>query len=91
MKKKKVTIKEEVNYDPYEEIANAIIIQASSDYKKAYKRSLKKGENDAQSNAELAELEEFFCSYLYKKLTYVDGEALMERLKKEVEKGIKKA
>ena len=35
MKNEKVTIKEDVSYDPYEELANAIVIQACNDYKKA--------------------------------------------------------
>ncbi len=37
MKNEKVTIKEDVSFDPYEELANAIVIQACHDYKKAYK------------------------------------------------------
>ena len=90
MKKEKVTIKEEVSYDPYEEIANAIVIQACKDYKKAYKQSLRRSGIVGEADEELAELEEFFRSEWYKKLTEVDGEYLMERIRNEVLKHEKK-
>ena len=90
MKKEKVTIKEEVSYDPYEEIANAIVIQACKDYKKAYKQSLRRSGIVGEADEELAELEEFFRSEWYKKLTEVDGEYLMERIRNEVLKQEKK-
>ena len=91
MKKEKVNTKEEVSYDPYEELANGIIIQACKDYKSAYKRSLRKTGIAGEADEELAELEEFFRSNWYKKLTEVDGEYLMERLRNEVlEKGKKR-
>ena len=90
MKKEKVTIKEEVSYDPYEEIANAIVIQACNDYKKAYKQSLRRSGIVGEADEELAELEEFFRSDWYKKLTEVDGEYLMERIRNEVLKHEKK-
>lgn len=91
MKKEKVNTKEEVSYDPYEELANGIVIQACKDYKSAYKRSLRKTGIAGEADEELAELEEFFRSNWYKKLTEVDGEYLMERLRNEVlEKGKKR-
>ena len=90
MKKEKVTIKEEVSYDPYEEIANAIVIQACNDYKKSYKQSLRRSGIVGEADEELAELEEFFRSEWYKKLTDVDGEYLMERIRNEVLKHEKK-
>ena len=80
----KKPIKDEGYYDPYEEIANAIVIQACNDYKKAYKRSLRKKGEDGKPDTILVELEEFFRSNWYKTLTEVDGEYLMERLKNEV-------
>ena len=45
----------------YENLANAIIIQAARDYKKAYKKSLKRSECES-TKQELAELERFFRS-----------------------------
>ena len=43
-----------------------------------------------EADEELAELEEFFRSEWYKKLTEVDGEYLMERIRNEVLKHEKK-
>ena len=90
MKNEKAKIKEEVNYDPYEELGNAIVIQACNDYKKAYKQSLRRSGIVGEADEELAELEEFFRSDWYKQLTEVDGEYLMERLRNEVLKQQKK-
>ena len=88
---KKENLKEEISYDPYEETANAIIIQACNDYKRAYRRSILNADSsDSVGNEELAELESFFKSDWYKKLTTVDGEELMERLRAEVLKKSKK-
>lgn len=70
--------------NPYENLANAIIIQACKDYKKAYKRYLRKYRSTDKPDTELMELEHFFRSAWYKTLTAVDGEYLMDRLKKEV-------
>ena len=73
MKNEKVTIKEDVSFDPYEELANAIVIQACHDYKKAYKQSLRRSGIVGEADEELAELEAFFRSDWYKQLTEVDG------------------
>lgn len=80
-----------LGYDPYEELANGIVIQACKDYKNAYKRSLRKTGIVGESDEELAELKEFFRSNWYNQLTEVYGEYLMERLRNEViEKGKKR-
>ena len=84
MKKEKDIIREEGNYDPYEEIANAIVIQACNDYKNAYRRHLRRSGIVDSPDYELRALENFFRSDWYKILTSVDGEYLMERLRKEV-------
>ena len=91
MKNEKAKIKEEVSYDPYEELGNAIVIQACHDYKKAYKQSLRRSGIVGEADEELAELEEFFRSDWYKQLTEVDGEYLMERLRNEVLRQEKKS
>ena len=90
MEKEKGTnrIKEEVRYDPYEEIANAIIIQACNDYKKSYHRHLNRNTIVTVTDQELTELEDFFRSDWYKKLTEIDGECLMERLREQVRKQV---
>ena len=84
MKKEKDIIREEGNYDPYEEIANAIVIQACNDYKNAYRRHLRRSGIVDTPDSELVALENFFRSDWYQILTSVDGEYLMERLRKEV-------
>ena len=80
MSKEKPTIIDEGNYDPYEEIANAIVIQACEDYKKAYLRHLRGNGKEKRTERILADLECFFRSDWYKTLTEIDGEQLMERL-----------
>lgn len=70
--------------DPYENIANAVVIQACKDYRKAYKRYLRRYRSTDKPDEELTELENFFRSAWYKTLTAIDGEYLMDRIKKEV-------
>ena len=71
------------HFDPYENLANAIIIQACKDFRRAYKRYLRRYRSSDKPDAELLELESFFRSDWYKTLTSVDGEYLMDRIKKE--------
>lgn len=85
MKKEKTTIKDEGSHEPYEELANAIVLQACNDYKSAYKRQLRRSGIVNTPDPEVVELETFFRSAWYATLTSVDGEYLMERLRKEVE------
>ena len=84
MKKEKDIIREDGNFDPYEEIANAIVLQACHDYQNAYRRHLRRSGIVDKPDYELVALENFFRSDWYKILTSVDGEYLMERLRKEV-------
>lgn len=70
--------------DPFENIANAVVIQACKDYRKAYKRYLRRYRSTDKPDEKLAELESFFRSAWYKTLTAIDGEYLMDRIKKEV-------
>ena len=72
------------HFDPYENLANAIIIQACKDFRRAYKRYLRRYRSSDKPDAELLELESFFRSDWYKTLTSVDGEYLMDKIKKEV-------
>ena len=72
------------HFDPNENLANAIIIQACKDFRRAYKRYLRRYRSSDKPDAELLELESFFRSDWYKTLTSVDGEYLMDRIKKEV-------
>ena len=68
--------------DPYENLANAIVLQAVKDYRDAIKRLKKKSSNQA-AMADAMECERFFRSGWYKTLTSVDGEYLINKLREE--------
>lgn len=67
--------------DPYQQLANAVIVKAANDYWKALNK-LKKRKNNTLARIMKEDCEEFFMSDYYKLLTKLDGEVLMERLKK---------
>ena len=68
--------------DPYEELAQAIILQAVKDYRAARKKLKKRPDNkDAQDM--LAGCEEFFLSHRFKLFTDIDGERLLHKLQEE--------
>ena len=71
--------------DPYERLANAIILQAVTDYRAALKRIKWKPE-DRETIDEAMRVESFFRSGWYSQLTAVDGEYLIRRLQDEVRK-----
>ena len=60
--------------NPYENLANAIVLQAVKDYRLT------------DDEAELAEIERFFRSDWFGVLTDVDPEYLIKRLRKEKDK-----
>jgi hypothetical protein len=60
--------------NPYENLANAIVLQAVKDYRLT------------DDEAELAEIERFFRSDWFGGLTDVDPEYLIRRLRKEKDK-----
>ena len=61
---------------PYHNLANAIIVQAANDYRKALRG------NDKRV---ICDCERFFRSHWYLTLTNLDGEVLIEKLRKEYE------
>lgn len=67
----------------YEELANAIILQAVRDYRSALKSIKKYGKNKDAENTK-CECESFFRSGWYRTLTQVDGEMLISALRAEV-------
>ena len=69
--------------DPYEQLANAIVIQAADDYRIALKK-IKAHPKDRKAIDEALEIERFFRSSWYSQLTGVDGEYLIKRLQDEV-------
>ena len=68
--------------DPYEELANAIIIQAVSDYRAALK-AIKK-DRGASGRKAIRECENFFRSKWFGVLTSVDPEYLMRKIREEI-------
>ena len=69
--------------DPYERLANAIVLQAVSDYRVALKK-LKAHPKNREAISEALEIEKFFRSGWYSQLTDVDGEYLIRRLQDEI-------
>ena len=59
--------------DPYERLANAIVLQAVSDYRVALKK-IKAHPKNREAISEALEIEKFFRSGWYSQLTDVDGE-----------------
>lgn len=68
--------------DPYENLANAIVLQAVKDYRDALRRLKKKPSNKA-AMSDAMECKRFFRSGWYKTLTSVDGEYLINKLREE--------
>ena len=69
--------------DCYQDLANAIILQAVHDYRKALK-ILKRYPRCKAALEEKKRDEEFFQSEWYSHLTKVDGKRLMKKLQEEV-------
>ncbi len=67
----------------YQDLANAIIVRAADDYRKALKK-LKKDKDDIKAKSTKDECERFFLSEWYMMLTNVDGNWLMKMLRKEM-------
>lgn len=69
--------------NPYERLANAIVLQAVADYRTALRKVRKNPKNREALDAAL-QIEKFFRSQRYQTLTSVDGEYLIVQLRKEV-------
>lgn len=68
----------------YENLANAIILQAVKDYRMALK-SLKANPRNRAAMADKDKIERFFRSDWFSVLTSVDGEMLIRSLQMEVD------
>ena len=64
------TVKE-ITIDPYQELANAIILQAVHEYR------------ETMNQKTLSEIEEFFLSDWFEILTKIDGRDLLMKLRRE--------
>ena len=69
--------------EPYQDLANAIILMAVKDYRDALKK-LKKRPCYGPAQNMKNEVERFFRSDWYRELTSVDGNILIKKLKSEV-------
>lgn len=66
----------------WEDFANAIIVQAANDYRKA-REKLHDNPEDRMAIAEKKSIERFFHSNWYEVLTTVDGQYILNRLNNE--------
>ena len=69
--------------DPYENLANAIVLQAVDDYRKALK-AVKRNPQSRSAIDEALSIERFFRSDWFGVLTSVNGEYLIKRLQEEI-------
>ena len=67
----------------YENLANAIIIQAAKDYREVLRQLLYEPDNELAAMKK-KKIEQFFQSEFYCALTSIDGRTLIERLNEEV-------
>ena len=72
--------------EAYENLANAIVLQAVKDYRKALE-SLKRHPGNAGAQYVIKDVERFFLSDWFVELTDLDGRTLMEQLRKEADSG----
>lgn len=77
-----MAVNKKLGENPYERLANAIILQAVSDYRAALKKIRKNPRNKSAMHDAMS-LEKFFRSEWYQQLTSVDGEYLIRRLREE--------
>ena len=73
--------------DNYEDLANAIVIQAAMDYRKAYRRYLRGNKSEAPR---LERLEMFFGSEWAALLCKDNAKVILEYLQKEQQEKMKK-
>ena len=69
--------------DPYEYLANSIILQAVKDYRAA-KKKLKRNPKNKDAKLMVEDCERFFCSDWFGQLTSVDGKMLLKKLQEEL-------
>ena len=69
--------------DPYERLANAIVLQAGTDYRVAL-RKIRANPRNKDAINEALQIEKFFRSGWYSTLTSIDGEFLIRKLQEEI-------
>ena len=73
---------EETKMEPWQSLANAIVISAAKDYRAALCR-LRRNPRSQTALSQIADLERFFRSDWYAMLTNFPGEVLIRKLKEE--------
>ena len=68
--------------NPYQELANAIVVIATKDYRHAL-RIRRRNPDSQAAKIKIDKIERFFRSEWYKVLTKVDGEMLIKKLREE--------
>ena len=68
--------------EPYENLANAIVMQAVKDYRMA-RHKLRKRPKNADAKVMLEDCERFFLSDWFETLTNVNGESVLRKLQQE--------
>ena len=68
--------------DPYQELANAIIVMAAKDYRYAL-RIQRRNPDSKAAQIKIDEIERFFRSEWYQVLINIDGEMLIKKLREE--------
>ena len=66
----------------WENLANAIVVQATKDYRKALK-VLKRDPDNKVQQGKIEELENFFYSQWYEGLTRVNADYILEHIREE--------
>ena len=70
--------------NPYENLANAVVLQAVKDYRDAAGK-LSRGKKNIMAEQRKTECKTFFKSQYFNVFTDLDGNALLSQLEKEVE------
>ena len=73
------------NVNAYEDLSNAIILQAVKDYRRTYKKVIN-GRSDEKIMKLLTELEEFFQGGWFEMLTAIDGKTILKIIQRMEEK-----
>ena len=66
--------------DPYENLANAVVIKAAKDHRRAVS-ALRRNNNSERAKYMLNETERFFLSDWFTVLTDLDGDVLMTKIR----------
>ena len=72
-----------MSLDPYEALANAVVLQAVKDWRESAKK-VSRGRRNINAQAMKDECERFFTSSYFNTFTELDGNMLLMKLKQEV-------